>query len=753
MKPNAKHPHASVIRLAIAAGLAASIAACGGGSSSSSDPTAAAPTPAPTPVPAPAPTTLNGVVATGASLAGATVTVIDASTTTTDPAPVIAGADGSYTVNVDGLTAPFIVKASGTLDGEPTNLVAVVPSVAANAGNTANVTSLTNAIAALIAPAGDISALSTPATLASSVTAQKVTDASALIVNTLKTDPSIASVLGTSFNPLTTPFAADGSGIDSVLDKLAVESSASGVSITNLAAASSRTGVPASVTLTAAQTASPATVPTLPASLAATLLPTAAELAALAKKLQDCLALPLSQRVTLDAKGDVTAVSATCNYAPSDWKSTGRNWAQQVGQFTLTLDQLTGAKVGKASTALVLSALGVTDAKTFKHPYCNTAECVVIRIPLTTASNQTIQSDWMLAKVSGAWNYVGNQTPYTMGVSNRMARYVEMNTVTAAANPTVYRFQNRIESQLRVSFDPSSPGGASNIRAVRWTGPGLPAAGIVTFRSQACGTDDRFAITYQNGSTRAITLGNAVQYWSTTSTSTDFKLSAAKHDGSSLAMPVPVTNTTTVSSTDFSPVEITQTIPAWSVYTAELFYFSSATTTPDTPDEIIYVRNDAPIDTAASAANKPWPSLAQSIQDGFLKPTGANAGGLMSLSSSMSWTAPAGVAVTSSYLFGQNSATVTNAESESASYNLRTRLDYRPQAYGDVTSLGFQFADVGSGASLSSFTQSAGTNPNPRCTSTNVVPLTTASSDYREVGLSFQDNARRRSTAIWYWNN
>jgi hypothetical protein len=355
----------------------------------------------------------------------------------------------------------------------------------------------------------------------------------------------------------------------------------------------------------------------------------------------------------------------------------------------------------------------------------------------------------VLAKANGAWAFVGNQRPYDMFVSSRLVRYNELNSVAAAANPTVYGYRNRVETQLRLLFSPSWGTNTSNIRAVRWTGPGLPSAGVVMYRSQSCGTDDRFGIQNQVGSTRVLGTTSA-QYW-TTATGVDFKLSAANHDGSTLALPVP--DNATFANQDVAPVAVTTTIPAWSVYTAELFYYSSAVATPDTPDEIIKTRVGMPVESAAFAAARPWPTLAPTFQDAYLKPTGANAGAISSLATNMSWTEPADVVVSSSYLFSQNSATVTNSEGESASQRLRTRIDLRPVAFGDLTGAGWQFATVGAGTALSSFTSSNGTNPNPRCTSTNVVPLTTAAADYREVGLSFNDADSRNFTAIWYWNN
>jgi hypothetical protein len=721
--------------------VATALAACG---SDSASPVAA--------TPPPAATVIQGVVAVGAAVSGASVVVKDADATTSD-VTTTAGADGSYSADVSALKAPFVVSATGTLNGEPVSIVAVVPAVSGNTNNIANVTSLTNAVAALLAPGGDLSALNTPATLATAASATKVADATALVVNTLKTDPEISASLGTSFNPLTTVFAANGTGIDAVLDKLEVSVATTGVTINNNSAAITSTGAkPAPVVLTAAQTATPTTVPTLAASVAASTLPTAAELAALAKKYQDCLALPIAQRVTLNGAGDVTAVSATCNYVPASWSSNGRSWAAEVGQFTFARDQLTGAKAGVPTITGVFSATNYTAANEFKHGVCNTSTCVEMTIPLTTASGQPVSTSWFVGKINGSWDYVGNRRPYRMFVEQRLQRKIGANTTLAASNPTNFFLKDRFESLIRLTFDPSVAN-TSNIRAVRWTGPGLPTAGLVTVRSQRCGTDDRFPITNQEGLLTVNNSTTTAQFW-TGASGIDFFLSAANLDGSVLARPTPTTGWATNNAPgnqDQAPSDVTISIPAQSLYKAEIFNFSNTTSTPD---EIVYTRANTPYEVASAGATKAWPALSATFTDAYLKPTGASAGIISSAAQTMAWTNPAGGYVGSSYLFAQNTLNATNSESENANYVRRTRLDFRPTAFGDSSAGGKEFANIASGASLSPSTSSLGTNPNPRCTNTDLVELTsTNNSAYREAGLGFRGVDRKFYQAITFWSN
>ena len=704
--------------------------------------------------PEPEATRLSGVAATGAPMAGATITVVDGDAATADPASVTAGPDGRYTIDVSALKGPLVVNASGRVDGELVSIVAVVPSPTAETDNAVNVTTLTNAVAALVAPGGDPQSLRTAATLASAVTARKVEDATTLLVNTLKSDASFAAAMGAGFSPLSTPFAADGSGIDAVLDKLAIKITPAGVAITSLAAPSADGGAPTPVTLTPALAATPASAPPLPASLPPSDLPTAAELAALGKKYEDCLALPVASRVTLDATGTATAVLGICNYAPAGWRSNGRNWVEELGQFTFSRDQFTGAKLGRATIALTLAAARHTDPKVFKHAYCNDAPCVIARWPMTLPGGRMSQSDWVLAKVAGAWNIVGNQRPYRTLVETRLTRRIGVNRAGAAAGSTIdpYFLTDRFESTLRLIFD-LRHGDTAGIRAVRFTGPGLPAEGVVQFRSQRCGTDDRMGIAYQNGSTRVWNATSSFQFW-TGGAATDFVLDAAKFDGTPLAMPVPVNNgTTTLSFQDFSPAPVADQatlIPAWSVYKVEIFRFAALS---DTPDEVLYLRTGPAGENAAAGTTKPWPTLAPTFIDAYLKPTAASSSALTSLAHTMTFTIPDAAYVVSGYVFGQDFLTTTNSAGERASFGYRARLDLLPTRYGDLTMTGTELVGGPSGTALSTSTQNAGSNPNPRCTTSSVPALTDNINDYREVGLGFRGADRKFYNAIWFWDN
>jgi hypothetical protein len=736
-RPTAQTRHLSVL---FAATLALTACSSGGDSGTNDTP----------PPPPSASTTLNGVVASGAAVAGATVVITDADGTTTD-VNATAGADGSYSANVTSLRAPLLVTASGTLNGEAVSMTAVVPALVALAGNTANVTPLTNAVAALVAPAGNVGALGDPAALASAATVTNVSNASQLVVNTLRTDAVTSVALGTNFDPLSTVFSANGTGIDGVLDSLEVTNSASGVTITNLAAPVSGAGSQ-SVTLTPAQTATPTVVPTLPSSAAAGALPTTAQMAALATKYEACLAEPLATRVTLDANGRATALSAGCNFAPASWRAGGMNWVERLGTFTFSRDNLSGSRVGTPVIAVVLPPAN-RSGNEFQHPTCNTDTCVVMRVPMVSASGQPWNTDFQIGKVNGQWDYIGNQLPYSISVEQRINRKTQINTALPVANPTNYFAGDRIEAVVRLNFD-LTIGNPGQVRSVRWTGPGLPAAGVVAVRSQRCMTTDRFVITNQEGSLDVNNQPGTKQWWINNSPA-EFVLSATKLDGSAIVTPVPSGNwasNAAPAAQEFSAAPFTGSIPPWSEYRAEIFYYPNVT---NIADEVIHVRNNSPYEHASLGARVAWPTLAQATIDAYLKPTGANAARITDLAHNLAFTNPAGNYVVSGWLFSQNRVTTTNGEGESGNYWLRGLISMRPTAFGDATISGKDWSDARAGTSLSSTTASAGNNPNPRCGSQELVALEGAATNasYREVGLSFRGAGLKLYQDIHFWSN
>jgi hypothetical protein len=122
-------------RAAISVAVALALAACGGGGSGSTADNSA-----------PSSTVVSGTAAVGAPLVG-TVTVKDALGAI--KGPIAIGANGAYSVDVTGMTAPFVFRASGTANGETYTVHSIA--TAADANGNINITQLTDLVVANIA--------------------------------------------------------------------------------------------------------------------------------------------------------------------------------------------------------------------------------------------------------------------------------------------------------------------------------------------------------------------------------------------------------------------------------------------------------------------------------------------------------------------------------------------------------------------------------------------------------------------------
>jgi hypothetical protein len=175
------------------------LAACGGGSGGGSAPAVTMST------------LVTGSVSHGVPMAGATLTLKDAagiSMTT------VTAADGTYTFDASGLTAPVVLVAVGT-----STLVSCKDVITALATTVVNVTPWTTAICAMLSSTGkagdldpihDRDRIRTMLTLVDNYT-------KTLLAPTLTT----AGYL-TSQGPISTPFATHGMGYDSIYDNLIV---------------------------------------------------------------------------------------------------------------------------------------------------------------------------------------------------------------------------------------------------------------------------------------------------------------------------------------------------------------------------------------------------------------------------------------------------------------------------------------------------------------------------------------------------
>jgi hypothetical protein len=155
---------------------------------------------------------LTGTAATGAPIAGL-VTVKDANGDET-PAS-ITGTDGSFTLDVTGMTPPFLLKIM------PSDGSATLYSFATTNGHTVNLTPTTNLAMFLASGNADLDAIYA-AWDGTAITATEVATAEAIVRANLEDQINAAGLDANSFDLFTSPFSADSTGIDAVMDDLII---------------------------------------------------------------------------------------------------------------------------------------------------------------------------------------------------------------------------------------------------------------------------------------------------------------------------------------------------------------------------------------------------------------------------------------------------------------------------------------------------------------------------------------------------
>ncbi|MCX7231801.1 MAG: carboxypeptidase regulatory-like domain-containing protein [Burkholderiales bacterium] len=427
-------PPSSAVRFAAplaATAIALALAACGGGGSGSADttPTASA-APTPTTPAAPIAVEIKGVAATGAPMAGATVTVYDA--TGAKVCESTAAADGSYACSLGTEPkAPFVIQAAL---GEVTLLSALGT---ASAG-TVNVTPITHLIAATLAADGDPQTLMTR--LASGekpYTAEALQSAVDRVTSALK---PLTDLLGATIDPIRGSFAADGTGYDKVLDALQVsirpDGNTSNVEVTVKAMPTSEDAAPVAISFQANAT----TIPPLPATIDLGTVSTVnvpSAIADLAARLNACYALPAAQRVSDGTNAGSTLVAPAC-----------RTLFSQDDPTTFLSN---GARVGPAQTAAYSSlfrdgAVGLRwEAGAFDFYRANGDWIVSYKVVLPDG---TVSPEQAAARLEGGkLKMIGNQYVYSAGVRPIVQRREHINTPAASNLSVGYNVQiaNRVD--------------------------------------------------------------------------------------------------------------------------------------------------------------------------------------------------------------------------------------------------------------------------------------------------------------------
>lgn len=427
----------SISGLLLAAGII-SLSGCGGGDSG----TAAV---AATPV---ASTVLSGTVAGGAAVVG-TVLVTD-SLGATKGATI--EANGHYSIDVSGMTGPFLLKAAGTVGN--TSVTYYSAATDADKGGTVNVTPFTDMMVSNIAaqmaetyfsdPANiaKIGALITPAKLAAAQTALHA-----------KLQPVLAAMgISDSIDLLRTSFAADHSGMDAVLDLVKVEKDTA-TNVVTLKNALTQAVIATDNASTATDDATPVDSTHMSGMTPAG----ATDLQAVVTKLNGFAALfatSLPSPTTLQSSG---VFDTTSNFMMG-----GQTFSQFASEMSTDPDAI-GLKF--SNVAISLDASGASGTLT----------------ALISSNTSTFAETIQLKMVKGAsgWLIVGDGRIADVSI-NAQAQRDEWTVLTQSPTPQLSSGSSLMNG-LWMNVDPFSYNtnnpGALAVKAVV-TGPGLPSGGV-----------------------------------------------------------------------------------------------------------------------------------------------------------------------------------------------------------------------------------------------------------------------------------
>lgn len=395
--------------------IAAILVACGGGGGSQPQTTAAVPV-------------LSGVVAVGAPLPSISVLVTDANGVT---ATAETGADGSYQVMDPAgvqLKAPFKLKVKALLGTTEVSL----DSFALTREATSNLTPLTTALMSLM---NATAAYDSAALDVSTITNAKIAAATSALTTALAPVMSAANVSASSFNPVSGTFTANNQGIDSVMDRVSVEPTSTGLSISNrFVVLSEGQAAPAPVVVSSSGVSG-----TLPAGIEP---PSADILNGLIGKLKSCFSVSAANRVqyTVNAAGrniyTPNSLHANCSsMVDSAYKAQGQTFGQRWLHFLSSTDF-------DNTTQFVLVPQYVVDRSAAGWP--GDGNAYVYNINLVDKNRLTYTMPEVMAKVNNQFVIRGNQRKFDISIQPMFSKLSDNNGSS-----------NSIEGRIRIGIDPT----------------------------------------------------------------------------------------------------------------------------------------------------------------------------------------------------------------------------------------------------------------------------------------------------------
>ncbi|PYE20546.1 hypothetical protein C7410_11684 [Paraburkholderia silvatlantica] len=397
--------HLNPTMAVVAACATAMLAGCGGSGSSGSPSSSASQMPS----------SLSGTVAAGNAVANANIQIIDANGKALN---ATADSSGNYTAPLSGLTTPLLIVANDPAGMQPAlySVLAALPTGSAPA--VVNVTTLTSALSALLTASGNPVDLAQSGSLSSHVTPSAVDSAGATLNAALKDILSQNGLNAASFNAVASPFGANHTGQDAVIDSVQmVPAPAGGFKLVSA-------GDP-SVAIALNSSATPG------APLAALPVP-ANFLASATALLGQCIG----------------GASASC--------------AQTFDSSYLENGHTTflGAHPEMAASGITLGY-----PTTLKFLSANGAQKALVAFPFTR-SDGTAGAFVTVAQQtgSGSWNIVGNQQPFDVRITSMLERRQFVDTDDAP--------YSRYDAGLLVDI-PVGGVNPANLASVAVSGPGI----------------------------------------------------------------------------------------------------------------------------------------------------------------------------------------------------------------------------------------------------------------------------------------
>lgn len=274
------------------------------------------------------PTTLRGVVASGGPVAAARVSAIDNSGSVV--AMATSGVDGSYSLPLPaGTTPPLLIRATTTA----ASLSSIWSPASGSASmDTVNITPLTNLLVSMLSTDGDPAATGPGALDLSQISNSAIATKSQIILGLIsQVATTIGGAAASTTDLIATPFQANGTGMDQLLDSLHVSVVPTGttadvqIALQEVVADAS---APPSLVFTSAN---PPQGTSLAAPSPGSLAPVglAAYMQTFLSQFNACMAQPLSSRSSGSALSAAGCTSLFLNGDPSTYLSNGKGIAKE----------------------------------------------------------------------------------------------------------------------------------------------------------------------------------------------------------------------------------------------------------------------------------------------------------------------------------------------------------------------------------------------------------------------------------------